>query len=85
MTEGPVWRFTTLAVSRNGPWPEGGTFMMGDEFGDLWFHCRPVHEVTHTTSEIGKYEVTFDQYDTFCEATGRSKPGDSGWGRDGDL
>ncbi|PZC51360.1 formylglycine-generating enzyme family protein, partial [Mesotoga sp. TolDC] len=52
------------------------------EFGDLGFHCRPVHEVTLAYDfEIGKYEVTFDQYDTFCEATGRSKPGDSGWGR----
>ncbi|PZC53122.1 hypothetical protein LH53_00730 [Mesotoga sp. TolDC] len=30
---------------------------------------------------IGKYETTFDEYDAFCEATGRSKPSDSGWGR----
>ncbi|WP_258006344.1 formylglycine-generating enzyme family protein [Mesotoga sp. B105.6.4] len=25
--------------------------------------------------------MTFDEYDAFCEATGRSKPGDEGWGR----
>jgi len=30
---------------------------------------------------IGKYEVTFEEYDVFCEATGKSKPSDSGWGR----
>ncbi|PNE23559.1 hypothetical protein V511_01310 [Mesotoga sp. Brook.08.YT.4.2.5.1] len=30
---------------------------------------------------MGKYEVTFDEYDAFCEATGRSKPNDQGWGR----
>lgn len=26
-------------------------------------------------------EVTFDQYDAFCEATGKEKPDDKGWGR----
>jgi len=30
---------------------------------------------------IAKTEVTFDKYDRFCEATGRDKPDDSGWGR----
>jgi formylglycine-generating enzyme required for sulfatase activity len=61
---------------------EGGTFMMGDEFGDLWDGCRPSHRVTLTYNfYIGKYETTFDEYDVFCEATGRSKPYDFGWGR----
>jgi formylglycine-generating enzyme required for sulfatase activity len=30
---------------------------------------------------IGKYPVTFEEYDYFCEATGREKPSDEGWGR----
>ncbi len=61
---------------------EGGTFTMGDEFGDLPDGCRPVHEVTLTYDFwLGKYEVTFDEYDAFCEATGRSKTSDLGWGR----
>lgn len=30
---------------------------------------------------IGKYEVTFAQYDVFADATGRERPNDSGWGR----
>ena len=30
---------------------------------------------------MSKYEVTFDEYDAFCDATGRSKPSDRGWGR----
>jgi len=30
---------------------------------------------------MSKYAVTFAQYDAFCEATGRSKPSDIGWGR----
>jgi formylglycine-generating enzyme required for sulfatase activity len=30
---------------------------------------------------IGRYEVTFAEYDRFAEATGREKPKDEGWGR----
>jgi len=30
---------------------------------------------------IGKYEVTFAEYDRFAEATGREKSSDRGWGR----
>ncbi len=30
---------------------------------------------------ISKYEITFDQYDLFCEETKREKPSDEGWGR----
>lgn len=30
---------------------------------------------------MGKFEVTFDEYDYFCEQTGRVKPYDQGWGR----
>lgn len=30
---------------------------------------------------MGKYEVTFAEYDLFAAATGREKPGDEGWGR----
>ena len=30
---------------------------------------------------MSAYEVTFAQYDAFCEATKREKPSDEGWGR----
>lgn len=30
---------------------------------------------------ISRYEITFDEYDLYCEATGRPKPEDNGWGR----
>jgi len=61
---------------------EGGTFTMGDTWGDGFDNELPVHEVTLTNDfEIGKYEVTFDEYDAFCDATGRTKPLDNGWGR----
>lgn len=41
----------------------------------------PVHSVTLKNYSISKYEITFDQYETFCEATGRNKPEDVAWGR----
>ena len=54
---------------------KGGTFKMGDE------NNGPIHDVALSDFYIGKYEVTFDEYDRFCEATGRQKPNDEGWGR----
>jgi formylglycine-generating enzyme required for sulfatase activity len=30
---------------------------------------------------VSLHEVTFAQYDKFCDATGREKPSDEGWGR----
>jgi formylglycine-generating enzyme required for sulfatase activity len=30
---------------------------------------------------IGRYPVTFDEYDRFCETRRREKPSDNGWGR----
>ncbi len=40
----------------------GGSFMMGDEVGDLWDGCRPVHKVTVSGFEMGATEVTNAQY-----------------------
>lgn len=58
---------------------QGGTFKMGSKNGA---HDEvPVHSVTLDFYSISKYEITFDQYETFCEATGRGKPEDVEWGR----
>lgn len=57
-----------------------GKFLMGsvDSFADE----KPQHEVTIAYGfEISKYEVTFDEYDTFAKSTNRKLPHDSGWGR----
>jgi len=59
-----------------------GTFLMGsppDEPGRGKNERQ--HEVEINPFAIGKYEVTFDEYDRFAEATGREKPADEGWGR----
>jgi formylglycine-generating enzyme required for sulfatase activity len=59
---------------------EPGTFIMGSEENDSE---KPPHEVTiGYRFAIGKYPVTFAEYDAFCEATERQKPDDSGWGRE---
>ncbi|MBP8660500.1 MAG: SUMF1/EgtB/PvdO family nonheme iron enzyme [Mesotoga sp.] len=56
---------------------------MGDTWGGGESDEKPTHKVTFTYDfYIGKYEVTFDEYDAFCNATGRRwKPDDQGWGR----
>ena len=58
---------------------EGGTFSMGSTSGDI--DEKPVHSVTVNGFYMSKYEVTFEQYDRFCNDTGISKPDDDGWGR----
>lgn len=56
-----------------------GKYMMGANDGDD--DEKPLHEVDLDGYWIGKYEVTFAQYDRYCEETGKEKPGDEGWGR----
>ena len=63
---------------------EGGTFMMGctaEQEGYCLENEIPDHQVLVSDFSIGKYEVTFEEYDHFCEVTGREKPDDAGWGR----
>ena len=61
----------------------GGRFEMGcsSEQSDCYDDEKPVHTVELDGFYMSKYEVTFYQYDKFCEATGRRKPKDQGWGR----
>ncbi len=52
---------------------EPGRFLIGES----------EHEVRLARAfAIGKYLVTFEQYDVFVEASGRYRPSDEGWGRD---
>ncbi len=52
-----------------------GMFQMGSNDGEE--DEKPVHMVSIKSFAMGKYEVTFAEYDKFCEATGRSKPNSS--------
>ena len=57
-----------------------GKFMMGADDGRA--NERPSHEVDLDGYWIGKYEVTFTQYDRYYEEAGKKKPDDNGWGRE---
>jgi formylglycine-generating enzyme required for sulfatase activity len=56
-----------------------GEFTMGSKDGDN--DEKPLHKVQLDGYWIGKYEVTFDQYDKYCEETNKNKPPDIDWGR----
>jgi formylglycine-generating enzyme required for sulfatase activity len=59
-----------------------GTFRMGDTNSDGTEVERPVHPVRISRPfAMGRYEVTFEEYDQFAAATGRELPRDEGWGR----
>ena len=53
----------------------GGSFIRVDDAKEL------VSEVEVSEFTIGRYAVTFEQYDRFAQATGRKLPGARGWGR----
>lgn len=60
---------------------EGGEFAMGDIFNEGKEDEKPVHNVKVSSFFICKYEITFDEYDAFCEDTNRKKLDDNDWGR----
>ncbi|WP_333641421.1 SUMF1/EgtB/PvdO family nonheme iron enzyme, partial [Mesotoga prima] len=71
-----------------------GSFVMGNTLdnvdhvsandeakGDLK-RQKPPHKVNLTYDfYIGRFPVTFEEYDRFCEELGIEKPNDQGWGR----
>lgn len=59
---------------------EAGSFIMGAT-NPQQVEALPQHKVTLPGFHASKYEVTFDQYDKFCDATNREKPSDNEWGR----
>ncbi|HQL70329.1 MAG TPA: SUMF1/EgtB/PvdO family nonheme iron enzyme, partial [Bacteroidales bacterium] len=61
---------------------KGGTFTLGSPADEADRGSNEAqHQITLNDFFIGKYEVTFEQYDSFCAATGRKKSNDQGWGR----
>jgi sulfatase modifying factor 1 len=59
-----------------------GTFTMGSPSSEVDRSSDELpHQVTLSAFKMSKNEITFAQYDAFCDATGRTKPYDSGWGR----
>ena len=58
-----------------------GYFRMGDIQSGGDSDEQPVHSVYVNKFAMGKFEVTFAEYDKFADATDRKKPSDNGWGR----
>jgi Sulfatase-modifying factor enzyme 1/TIR domain len=61
-----------------------GEFLMGSPKGDpgAFDNEKPQHRVRigHPLA-VGRYQVTFEEYDHFCEQTRGRLPHDHGWGR----
>jgi formylglycine-generating enzyme required for sulfatase activity/energy-coupling factor transporter ATP-binding protein EcfA2 len=60
----------------------GGRYQQGDLRGLGSKDEQPVWQVTIKAFAIGKYEVTFQEYDRFVELTGGRVPSDESWGRE---
>jgi formylglycine-generating enzyme required for sulfatase activity len=58
-----------------------GEFIMGDNFNEGDDNERPVHPVYLDEYHISRYEITYEQFDKYCQETSRSLPSDEGWGR----
>lgn len=60
-----------------------GSFKMGDVQGLGNDNEKPVHTVQIPKPfAMGRYQVTFEEYDRFAQATRRELPNDNKWGRD---
>jgi sulfatase modifying factor 1 len=58
----------------------GGPYSMGSGTG-IEPHEKPEHQVSVSSFYLGKYDVTFEDYDRYCDSMKLMKPGDMGWGR----
>jgi formylglycine-generating enzyme required for sulfatase activity len=60
----------------------GGSFMKGSPPSEPQREMdEPQYFIAVSPFRMSKYEITFDQYDAYCEAKGKKKPEDEGWGR----
>ena len=58
-----------------------GEFLMGDNFNEGDDDERPVHPVYLDEYYISKFEITYEQYDKFCQERQFPELSDEGWGR----
>lgn len=60
----------------------GGSYQQGDFRNLRDEEEQPIRQVTIKPFAIGKYEVTFQEYDQYVELIGSRSPSDQAWGRD---
>ena len=79
-----VWDGEKLTFMPPIEWVDisGGTFTMGTDENEAGREGNETqHQVSLSAFRLSAKQITFAQYDAYCEATGREKPDDSGWGR----
>lgn len=70
------------AASGQSTWDDLGIVWIEVEAGTLTVGSGSnAQQISIDRFLISATEVTFDQYDAFCDATGKQKPDDNGWGR----
>ncbi|HEU5407519.1 MAG TPA: SUMF1/EgtB/PvdO family nonheme iron enzyme, partial [Nitrospira sp.] len=74
-------RFGSIHLEPDMQLVAAGRFQQGDIQGRGLKDEKPVREVIVKSFLIGKFEVTFDEYDRFALTTGRLLPDDQRWGR----
>ena len=77
------WTVYSVYSQPSFPMPEmvvipAGSFKMGSY---SHMNTYPPHELRMASFEMSKYEVTFEDYDAFTDATDRERVNDRGWGR----
>ena len=80
-----LFGINSVIVAQSSLYPEmvfveGGTFIMGDSWGDGNSDEHPEHQVTLGNFKISKTEVTVRQYRQYCGETGRKMPESPPWG-----
>jgi formylglycine-generating enzyme required for sulfatase activity/serine/threonine protein kinase len=74
--QAPAWR-----PPETVPIP-AGAFRMGCRSGPSCSEDElPVEQISIPAFRMTRFEITFDDFDAFAEASGRALPTDSGWGR----
>lgn len=73
--------FVDIHVSPTMVPVEGGEFRMGNVEQVEDVQSNPPHLVTIKKFAMGKYEVTFEEYDRYAIAEMKHLPDDQGWGR----
>ena len=79
--------FSVDKIEKNGISVElvsipNGSFLMGSPSHEIGRADNEIEHIVNLSAfKMSKYEITFEQYDSFCNATNRFKPSDEGWGR----
>ena len=72
--------YSLPSVSDNMVFIEGGIFQIKC-YSNLHDSRDFMHQISLEDYYISAYEVTFDEYDHYCNETGQRLPSDEGWGR----